>query len=109
MWTLGEATPTENFTHMPQQLPRACREGEEQGKNLTRTKENMKRKKICFLSRITATPPPGDPNLFLFFGRQNSKLEGLTKNVACGEGREIYKQPKNSAKFKTFVFLESFD
>ena len=44
----------------------------------------------------------------LFFWRQKSRLEGLTKReclkkkVGCGEGKEIYKQPKKQFKVQNF-------
>ena len=77
LWTLGEATLTENFTHMPQQLPRACREGEEQGKNLTHTKEDMKRKGFVFFPE--SPQPPLTPTWSSFSDVKIQRLERLTK------------------------------
>ena len=52
--------------------------------------------------------------LLLFFSDikiqdlKDSQRENVSKNVGCREGREIYKQPKNRTKFKTFALWRKY-
>ena len=103
MWTLGEATLTENFTHMPQQLPRACREGEEQGKNLTRTKENMKRKKFVFFPE-SPQPPLVTPTCSSFSDVKIQNLKDSQKMLHVGRGGRYINSLKTVQSSKHLFF-----